>query len=74
MRRGKTIKFGWQKFLNSDYLSKPPEGYSSAKEICEKLGYSKAHVNANLKVLHEQGKVDRVKVKLGGKIIYYYKD
>jgi DNA-binding transcriptional ArsR family regulator len=64
---------GWEELIPSVPTS-PPEGYSSAKEIAKKINLAVSTTRTKLNKLYEDGKIDRVQVKQGRGLVYYYKD
>jgi len=58
----------WQKVLAKGFALKGrPEGYETTREIAEQMGISKQLAWTRLSKLFEDGKVDRLKVIIGGK-------
>jgi len=64
---------GWQTEFNKTDIT-PPKGYSTVSEIAKRLGLSESHVRAKLRILHDDGKVDRILIKKDKVFKYYYKD
>lgn len=69
----KPMTIGWRDCLK-EFITKPPEGYSNCKDIAKRLNLAPSTVRMKLKALAEEGKIDRVEVKIGTNVTYYYRD
>ncbi len=75
MKREKEIRFGWTSLIPRLPLASELKGYSSAKQVAEKLNISESHALKILSRLRKAGKVECVRAKNeNGKILTMYQD
>jgi len=75
IKRGKDIKCGWEELIPKQPSTIKPDGYSTIREVAEKIGVGEKCASAILKQLREEGKINCVQMKNEtGHIIWVYKD